>query len=150
MANTKDYREKKAACYEKYRQGETDEKKLSVIFGVSALTVKKWITSGNWKQEADEIAELERKINENMMKALNAGLEQYTKDPQNSSLQSLVQLIKDYIKRTQPTKELNEYIIKFLEQSVDYFIGKGLEDLRVMFQEQLVELADYLRVKNNG
>jgi len=133
-----------------YRSGQTDVDYLAGIYGVSSQTIYRWAKEGNWKTDIAELVDIEKDIQKNMLEALNAGLKQYKDDPGNKSLQSLVVLIKDYLKKSQPTKELNTYILLFLEQTVDYFISKNNEDLKIAFQENVVELAEFLRMKNNG
>jgi hypothetical protein len=43
---------------------------------------------------------------------------------------------------------LNDYIIRFLDQTTDYMVEKGHETLLKSFQEILLDLAEYLRLKN--
>jgi len=150
MSNARKYEIKREAALEKYKEGLTDPEKLSVLFDVRPSTVETWIWKYGWKELAKEVIDLEKTIERNMLIALNKGLEAYIENPADTSLQSLVALLKEQMNKNKPSRELNEYIVKFLGQTVDFFIGKGLEDMRQSFQENLIELAEYLRVKNNG
>ena len=150
MANTKEYREKRIACKEQYELGNTDVERLSALFSVAEKNVKKWIKEGGWETDAEKTVNMEKKINENIQKALNVGLEQYINDPANTSLQSLVAILKDYQKKTKPSKELNEYIVRFQELVVDFCLTKGYGDLLQIYQEYLLELSEYMRIKLHG
>ncbi len=46
MSNALEFRIKRDNCKEAYLNGKTDPTELAVIFGVSDITVRKWIKSG--------------------------------------------------------------------------------------------------------
>jgi hypothetical protein len=60
----------------------------------------------------------------------------------------LVSLIKQNQKDSEPSKELNDYIVRFLDQVTDFMIEKGHETLLKQFNGIVIDLAEYLRVRN--
>jgi transcription elongation factor GreA-like protein len=146
--NNREYRIKKENCQETFLGGKTDPTELALIFGVSEITVRKWIKSGHWEELAQEERRLDHDIKLARKKALIQALREYSKNPADTALQSLVSLIKHDQRENEPAKELNDYIIRFLDQSTDYMIEKGHETLLKSFQEILLDLAEYLRLKN--
>ena len=46
MSNSREFRIKRDNCKEAYLNGKTDPTELAVIFGVSDITVRKWVKSG--------------------------------------------------------------------------------------------------------
>jgi uncharacterized protein YjcR len=50
MINALEFRIKRDNCKEAYLNGKTDPTELAVIFGVSDITVRKWIKSGKWDE----------------------------------------------------------------------------------------------------
>jgi uncharacterized protein YeeX (DUF496 family) len=81
-------------------------------------------------------------------KALIQALREYAKNPADTAIQSLVSMMKQDQKDRQPSKELNDYIVKFLDQVTDFMIEKGHETLLKQFQAILHDLAEYLRLRN--
>jgi len=148
--NSKKYRQLKALCREEYMKGETDTGRLSARFGVVRNTVRKWIKDGEWDKALDEERNLERQIESQTKRAYLAALRQYNESPGDANLQSLVSLLKQSRKELEPTKELRDYIVKFLDQTTDFMIEGGHETLLKLFQEQVHDLADYLKRRNNG
>jgi len=148
MANTKEFKLKRDNCREAYLDGKTDPAELCVIFGVAEITVKKWIKAGRWEDLFKEEHKLDREIKLARKKALIQALREYAKNPADTALQSLVSLIKHDQREQEPAKELNDYIVRFLDQTTDYMIEKGHESLLKLFQEIVLDLAEYLRVKN--
>jgi hypothetical protein len=148
MAHTKEFKLKRDNCREAYLDGKIDPAELCVIFGVAEITVKKWIKAGLWEDLFKEEHKLDREIKLARKKALIQALREYAKHPGDSALQSLVSLIKHDQREHEPAKELNDYIIRFLDQTTDYMIEKGHETLLKSFQEILLDLAEYLRLKN--
>ena len=128
--------------------GKTDPLELAVIFGVSAITVRKWIKSGRWDELFKEERKLDHEISLARKKALIQALREYAKNPADTALQSLVSLIKQNQKDSEPSKELNDYIVRFLDQATDFMIEKGHETLLKQFQGIVMDLAEYLRTRN--
>ncbi|MDD2228710.1 MAG: hypothetical protein PHY48_04780 [Candidatus Cloacimonetes bacterium] len=148
MSNSREFRIKRDNCKEAYLNGKTDPLELAVIFGVSDITVRKWIKSGKWDELFKEENQLDHEIAIARKKALIQALREYAKNPADTAIQSLVSMMKQDQKDRQPAKELNDYIVKFLDQVTDFMIEKGHETLLKQFQSILHDLADYLRVRN--
>jgi uncharacterized protein YeeX (DUF496 family) len=148
MSNSREFRIKRDNCKEAYLNGKTDPLELAMIFGVSDITVRKWIKSGKWDELFKEENQLDHEIAIARKKALIQALREYAKNPADTAIQSLVSMMKQDQKDRQPSKELNDYIVKFLDQVTDFMIEKGHETLLKQFQSILHDLADYLRVRN--
>ena len=148
MSNSREFRIKRDNCKEAYLNGKTDPYELAVIFGVSDITVRKWVKSGKWDELFKEENQLDHEIAIARKKALIQALREYAKNPADTAIQSLVSMMKQDQKDRQPSKELNDYIVKFLDQVTDFMIEKGHETLLKQFQSILHDLADYLRVRN--
>ncbi|MCB5265667.1 MAG: hypothetical protein LHW41_05445 [Candidatus Cloacimonetes bacterium] len=148
MSNALEFRVKRDNCKETYLNGNTDPIELAVIFGVSDITVRKWIKSGKWEDLFKEERKLDHEIGIARKRALIQALREYAKNPADTALQSLVSLIKQNQKDNEPSKELNDYIVRFLDQVTDFMIEKGHETLLKQFQGIVLDLADYLRVRN--
>ena len=148
MSNALEFRIKRDNCKEAYLNGKTDPTELAVIFGVSDITVRKWIKSGKWDEMFKEERKLDHEINLARKKALIQALREYAKNPADTALQSLVSLIKQNQKDSEPAKELNDYIVRFLDQVTDFMIEKGHETMLKQFQGIVLDLAEYLRVRN--
>ena len=148
MSNALEFRIKRDNCKEAYLNGKTDPTELAVIFGVSDITVRKWIKGGKWDELFKEENQLDHEIAIARKKALIQALREYAKNPADTAIQSLVSMMKQDQKDRQPSKELNDYIVRFLDQVTDFMIEKGHETLLKQFQSILHDLADYLRVRN--
>ena len=148
MSNGREFRIKRDNCKEAYLNGKTDPLELAMIFGVSDITVRKWIKSGKWDELFKEENQLDHEIAIARKKALIQALREYAKNPADTALQSLVSLIKQNQKDSEPAKELNDYIVRFLDQVTDFMIEKGHETLLKQFQGIVLDLAEYLRVRN--
>ncbi|HOG31562.1 MAG TPA: hypothetical protein PLM99_05170 [Candidatus Cloacimonadota bacterium] len=148
MSNSREFRIKRDNCKEAYLNGKTDPTELAVIFGVSDITVRKWVKSGKWDELFKEENQLDHEIAIARKKALIQALREYAKNPADTAIQSLVSMMKQDQKDRQPSKELNDYIVRFLDQVTDFMIEKGHETLLKQFQSILHDLADYLRVRN--
>jgi len=148
MSNSREFRIKRDNCKEAYLNGKTDPLELAVIFGVSDITVRKWVKNGKWDELFKEENQLDHEIAIARKKALIQALREYAKNPADTAIQSLVSMMKQDQKDRQPSKELNDYIVKFLDQVTDFMIEKGHETLLKQFQSILHDLADYLRVRN--
>ena len=148
MSNALEFRIKRDNCKEAYLNGKTDPTELAVIFGVSDITVRKWVKNGKWDELFKEENQLDHEIAIARKKALIQALREYAKNPADTAIQSLVSMMKQDQKDRQPSKELNDYIVKFLDQVTDFMIEKGHETLLKQFQSILHDLAEYLRVRN--
>ena len=148
MSNAIEFRIKRDNCKEAYLNGKTDPYELAMIFGVSDITVRKWIKSGKWDELFKEENQLDHEIAIARKKALIQALREYAKNPADTAIQSLVSMMKQDQKDRQPSKELNDYIVRFLDQVTDFMIEKGHETLLKQFQSILHDLAEYLRVRN--
>ena len=148
MSNSIEFRIKRDNCKEAYLNGKTEPTELAVIFGVSDITVRKWIKSGKWDEMFKEERKLDHEISIARKKALIQALREYAKNPADTALQSLVSLIKQNQKDAEPSKELNDYIVRFLDQVTDFMIEKGHATLLKQFQGVVLDLAEYLRVRN--
>ena len=148
MSNSREFRIKRDNCKEAYFNGKTDPYALAMIFGVSDITVRKWIKGGKWDELFKEENQRDHEIAIARKKALIQALREYAKNPADTAIQSLVSMMKQDQKDRQPAKELNDYIVKFLDQVTDFMIEKGHETLLKQFQSILHDLAEYLRVRN--
>lgn len=135
-------------AFEAYIGGKTDPRELAEMVGCSPITVGKWIKAGGWDKIEGEERRLTREISVARKKALIVALKEYAKDPKNTALQSLVSIIKQEQKREAPGRELNEYIVTFLDQTTDFMIERELSVLLKQFQANLMDLAEYLRTRN--
>lgn len=148
MSNSREFRIKRDNCKEAYLNGKIDPFELAMIFGVSDITVRKWIKGGKWDELFKEENQLDHEIAIARKKALIQALREYAKNPADTAIQSLVSMMKQDQKDRQPSKELNDYIVRFLDQVTDFMIEKGHETLLKQFQSILHDLAEYLRVRN--
>ena len=148
MSNSREFRIKRDNCKEAYLNGKTEPTELAVIFGVSDITVRKWVKSGKWDELFKEERKLDHEIAIARKRALIQALREYAKNPADTAIQSLVSMMKQDQKDRQPSKELNDYIVKFLDQVTDFMIEKEHETLLKQFQSILHDLAEYLRVRN--
>ncbi len=148
MSNSKAFREKRNLAFEAYIGGKTNPQELADLVGCSPVTVGKWIKAGKWDKIEGEERRLTREISIARKKALITALKEYAKDPKNTALQSLVAIIKQEQKREAPGKELNEYIVTFLDQATDFMIERELSGLLKQFQANLMDMAEYLRQRN--
>ena len=146
--NSREIKEMRDECEKLYLAGEHDAKVFKAKTGMSIATMYRWLNA--WDEKHADEQETDKKIILNIKKALNKGLEAFADDPHNKGLQSLVSLLKQHLQIQEPSKELNKYILKFLDQTVGYFISIGNERMREAFQEHVVDLGDFLRRKNNG
>jgi len=148
MSNDKEFRIKKDNCKEAYLNGKTNINELAIIFGVAEITVHKWIKSGKWDSLFKEDRKLDHEIKVARKRALIQALREYAKNPADTAMQSLVSLIKQDQKDSEPSKELNDYIVRFMDQSTDYMIEKSYETLLKQYQAIVLDLAEYLRQRN--
>jgi len=137
------------AC-QNWIEGEEDLQKLADTYNVGVRTIEKWKREDGWQNREVTLVELRAKVEQLLLEASIKALEDYVANPTNQEKQSLVLLMKQFQKELSPAKELNAYIIKFLEQVIDFCIEKGFDELREQMQEHGHELCEYLRTRNNG
>ncbi len=133
---------------EAYLSGNRDIHALAELVGCSPVTMKKWIEKYGWAEEEMELMGLERSAELARRRAYVAALESFEKDPMNYNLQSLVSLLKAEERRTAPSKELNDHIVVFLDQTTDYLLENDLDALHNEFKKHVLPLAEYLRKRN--
>ncbi len=146
----RNYRVIRALAHKAWREGEHDLEKLADSFNLGVRTIEKWKREDDWQSTEVSIVELHARVERLILEAECVALEDYIKDPENKEKQSLVNMIKHHKEQFAPSKELNQYVIKFMQGVVDFAIENGLEGLREQFQEHGREIADFLRVSNNG
>jgi len=125
--NSMEMKKKKESAKEMFLKGETEVKKLAKIFDVAEKTIRSWIKKGNWLNSLDELQTLDEEIKISVKRALVKSLKAYTKNPENTALQSLVSMLKQYYKTIEPSKEFMQYLKKFLDWQIDYYLSKGDE-----------------------
>ncbi len=135
--NTRDYREKRELAKQLYLKGETEIAKLANTFGVSKNTIRNWINKYKWKDELEEITNLEDDIKIAIKKALVRALSEYSRAPQDTALQSLVSLLRQYKKEIEPNRDFVEYLKKFLDWLVDFFLIKD-ESIAKAIQKEIL------------
>lgn len=117
---------------------------------VPVRTIYNWHKRHKWDDSILQEVELEREILEQAKQTLLVGMKRFRENPKDQDLQSLVFMLKDLRRNQAPAKELNNYIVKFQSQVIDFCCERGYDDLRVRLQEVTHDLAEYLRSKNNG
>ncbi len=135
--NSRDYREKRELAKQLYLKGETEVVKLAKTFSVSENTIRNWIKKYDWKSELDEITSLEDNIKLAIKKALIKALNEYSRSPQDTALQSLVSLLRQYKKEFEPNRDFVEYLKKFLDWLVDFFLIKD-ENIAKAIQSEIL------------
>ena len=125
--NSMEMKKKKESAKEMFLKGETEVKKLAKIFDVAEKTIRSWIKKGNWLNSLDELQTLDEEIKISVKRALVKSLKAYTKNPENTALQSLVSMLKQYYKTIEPSKEFMQYLKKFLDWQIDYYLSRGDE-----------------------
>ena len=148
MSEKQDKEKQKATCERMYVEGNIKVKDLARVMGVSQKTIYSWIKKGKWNEKKKDIIDMEKKIQINLRKAINKGLMEFARDPARKDLQSLVSLIKQFRDETKTTKEYKDYIIKFLDKTVDFLLENGDDNLTNGFKRKLVDLAQYLLERN--
>ncbi len=146
--NSREYKIKRISAKKLYLKGETNAVALAKIYDVAEKTVRNWIKKGNWEAEHDEIASLEDKIKIALKKALIKALTEYARAPQDTALQSLVSLLRQYKKDFEPTKDFIEYMKKFLDWLVDYFLTKNDDEIARSIQKEILGesgIVEYFR-----
>jgi len=134
----------KQTCEEMYVVQNTSAKECALKAGVSLKTVYQWIKKGNWNAQRNEMRELEKQINLNTMLALNRGLKRFTTDPYNKDLQGLVSLLKHFKVQNKPPAQYKDYVMQFLDHTVDYFLETDPDIGACIFKKNVYALAEYL------
>lgn len=145
--NTKENRLKKENCKQIYIELGKSPAELAALSGVAVRTVENWIRNGKWDDEKQQQVNLEKQIEINQKKALLQGLKAYADNPENKDLQSLVGLLRSYNEKNKPSQVYKENIIRFIDNTVDFFLEKHMPDTANIFKESLRELAEYLLMK---
>ena len=112
------YEAKRESCREMFLAGRTVVRELADVLSVTPKTVRKWIREGGWRDELDELETLDAKIRLNIRRALLMALKQYADNPQDTALQSLVSLLKQYQKELEPSKDLIDHMKRFLDWQI--------------------------------
>ena len=146
--NSREYKIKRESAKKLYLKGETNAVTLAKIYGVTDKTVRNWIRTGKWEAEFDEISGLEDEIKIAVKKALIKALKEYARAPQDTALQSLVSLLRQYNKDIEPTRDFIEYMKKFLDWLVDFFLTRNDDDIARAIQKEILGeagLVEYFR-----
>jgi hypothetical protein len=145
--NATKYRKARKEAKELYESGVTDVDVLARRCDVKPNTVKRWIAKGKWQTYAERTAQIQQEIEDAADECLLKALEEFKKDPANKDLQSLNSMLKSYLERRKPDRKLLEYIIRFVEDVVEFAIATNNDQLRTVYQENIAELSDFLRKK---
>lgn len=146
--NSREYKIKRISAKKLYLKGETNALALAKIYDVAEKTVRNWIKKGNWEAEYDEISTLEDEIKIALKKALIKALREYARAPQDTALQSLVSLLRQYKKDFEPTKDFIEYMKKFLDWLIDFFLTKNDDEIARAIQKEILGesgIVEYFR-----
>ncbi|MCD4828207.1 MAG: hypothetical protein K8R90_02090 [Candidatus Cloacimonetes bacterium] len=135
---TVDYRAKRESCREMYMAGRTNTRELAAVFSVTSKTIRKWIKDGGWEGQLSELETLDEQIRLSIRRALLIALRQYAESPQDTALQSLVSLLKQYQKVHEPEKDLIENMKRFLDWQVDFYHAKGDEETAKAIQREIL------------
>jgi len=132
------YEAKRESCREMFLAGRTVVRELADVLSVTPKTVRKWIREGGWRDELDELETLDAKIRLNIRRALLMALKQYADNPQDTALQSLVSLLKQYQKELEPSKDLIDHMKRFLDWQIDFYHARGDEETAKAIQRELL------------
>ena len=136
--NSKEYRRKRESAKRLYLKGETDIAALARMFEVADKTVRNWIRKGKWDDEYDEVHHLEEEIDIAVKRALIRALKEYAEVPQDTALQSLVSLLKQYQKELEPSKDLIDHMKRFLDWQIDFYHAHGDEATAKAIQREIL------------
>lgn len=148
MANSTAYKLKRQAAQSAFLDGTTDTKVLARMFDVTVTTIQNWVKKGRWREMSKETRGLAQKAETARIKAIIVALEEFAANPRDVNLQALVSLLRNEQNRVKPARELNDYIVKFLDQLTDFCLEKNYGGLLKEIQSILFELSDYLRLRN--
>jgi len=132
------YEAKRESCREMFLAGRTVVRELADVLSVTPKTVRKWIREGGWRDELDELETLDAKIRLNIRRALLMALKQYADNPQDTALQSLVSLLKQYQKELEPSKDLIDHMKRFLDWQIDFYHARGDEATAKAIQREIL------------
>ncbi len=132
------YEAKRESCREMFLAGRTVVRDLADVLSVTPKTVRKWIREGGWRDELDELETLDAKIRLNIRRALLMALKQYADNPQDTALQSLVSLLKQYQKELEPSKDLIDHMKRFLDWQIDFYHARGDEATAKAIQREIL------------
>lgn len=133
---------------EAYLNGNRDIYSLAELVGCSPVTMKKWIEKYGWAEEEMKARGLEKTVEIARREAYLTALQAFAKDPLNYNLQDVVKLLKAEERRTAPSKDLNDHIVVFLDQTTDYMQENDLDMLLKEFKKIVMPLSEYLRKRN--
>jgi predicted transcriptional regulator len=131
-------KQRRESAKELYLKGETDIKKIALIFGVVEKTVRNWIKRGKWDEALDEIQLLDEEIRISVKRALIKALKQYTANPEDTALQSLVMMLRQYYKTIEPSKDFIQHMKRFLDWEVDYFLTNNDQETAKAIQKAIL------------
>ncbi len=146
--NSKEYRHKRESSKRLYLKGETDVAALARMFEVAEKTVRNWIRSGKWDEEFDEVRHLEEEIDIAVKRALIRALKEYAQAPQDTALQSLVSLLRQYNKNAEPTRDFIDHMKRFLDWLVDFYHARNDEVTAKAIQREILGedgIVEYFR-----
>lgn len=146
--NSREYKIKRQSAKKLYLKGETNAVALAKIYDVAEKTVRNWIKKDNWETEYDQIATLEDEIKIALKKALIKALREYARAPQDTALQSLVSLLRQYKKDFEPTKDFIEHMKKFLDWLIDFFLSSNNDEIARAIQKEILGetgIVEYFR-----
>jgi transposase len=148
MANSTEYKLKRQAAQTAFLDGTVDTAQLAAMFGVTQTTIQTWAKKGRWREMSKENRGLAQKAEIARTKAIIVALEEFAANPRDVNLQALVSLLRNEQNRVKPARELNDYIVKFLDQLTDFCLEKNYHGLLKELQSILYDLSDYLRLRN--
>ncbi|MCD4819858.1 MAG: hypothetical protein K8S23_14340 [Candidatus Cloacimonetes bacterium] len=151
--NSREYKLKRESAHKLYLKSETDVAALSRIYDVTEKTIRTWIKKGKWDTEYDEISGLEDEIRIAVKKALIKALKEYARAPQDTALQSLVSMLRHYSKSIEPTRDFIEYMKKFLDWLVDFYLTRNEETTARAIQKEILGeqgIVEYFRKRANS
>jgi len=146
--NSKEYRHKRESSKRLYLKGETDVAALARMFEVAEKSVRKWIRSGKWDEVFDEVRHLEEEIDIAVKRALIRALKEYAQAPQDTALQSLVSLLRQYNKNAEPTRDFIDHMKRFLDWLVDFYHARNDEVTAKAIQREILGedgIVEYFR-----
>jgi uncharacterized protein (DUF2164 family) len=146
----RDYKLIREQAKNAWLNGEKNLENLAKLYHVGLRTLEKYKREDKWADLELSDVHLDQKLERVMKEASIKAFEDYITNPADKEKQSLTNLIKHLEKKLNPTKELNDYILKFLDQLIDYLYEQGMDDVAQAVQANIHDIAEHLRVKNNG
>ncbi len=121
----KESNRKRIECRDAYLQGTQEIKSLATMFAVSEKTIRKWIKNGKWDEHFEQITTLGFEIQVKVKKALVTALNNFAHRSESTALQSLVNLLKNYLNMLEPSREFVEYMKRFFLWQIDFLEKQG-------------------------